>query len=89
MNGDYCSSSLVSTLVVSTHLKVADLHVQREGVEHHGADEGDARRHGVHDLEFAVGRVRWLVSDFVAQFPTLDFVDSAKEIHGQSIKLAC
>ena len=40
-----------------THLKVADLNVQREGVEHHGADEGDARRHSVHDLEFAAGRV--------------------------------
>ena len=37
----------------ATYLEMADLHVQRERVEHHGADEGDARRHGVHYLEFA------------------------------------
>ena len=71
----------------STHLKVADLHVQGERIEHHGADEGDARCHGVHDLEFAVGRVRWLVSDFFfgPQLPTLDFAGSGKESPGQSI----
>ena len=40
-------------LYKSTNLEMADLHVQRERVEHHGADEGDARRHGVHYLEFA------------------------------------
>ena len=36
------------------YLEMADLHVQRERVEHHGADEGDARGHGVHYLELAV-----------------------------------
>ena len=43
---------------------MADLHVQRERVEHHGADEGDARRHGVHYLEFAA-RKRLLAGDLL------------------------
>ena len=33
---------------------MADLHVEGEGVEHHGADECDSRGHGVHDLKLAV-----------------------------------
>ena len=50
---------------------MADLHVQRERVEHHGADERDTRRHGVHYLEVAARRVCWLVADFLAQLNSI------------------
>ena len=41
-------------VVERSHLEPADLHVQREGVEGHGADEGDPGGHGVHDLKVTV-----------------------------------
>ena len=63
---------------------MADLHVQREGVEHHGADEGDARRHGVHDLEFAAGE---LIGRSVIFWPILLIlpIQQKKVIANQSI----
>ena len=50
------------------HLKMADLHVQRERVEHHRADERDARCHGVHYLGFAAKTVCSTTTDFFASF---------------------
>ena len=62
------------------YLKVADLHVQRKRVEHHRADERDARCHSVHYLGFAAETVCSTTSDF---FPLLDsnsFFGTGKEI---------
>ena len=40
--------------ILPPHLELADLHVQRERVERHWADEGDPRGHRVHDLELSI-----------------------------------
>lgn len=43
--------SLVYVVVEAADLEPADLDVERERVERHGADERDARRHSIHDLK--------------------------------------
>lgn len=45
---------LVDVIIEAAHLEETHLNVKGKRVEGHGADEGDAGRHGVHDFEVAI-----------------------------------